>query len=116
VTHTTEKPPAASRGHDALSALLETEQALRERLDAARTEAERIVNDAREQAHTAESALEATIARELAALDVAHEREVRAELDAIADRARSDAAKYEQVPEARVRELAAGVVAMVFGA
>ena len=114
----THSPPktAAARGHDALSALLETEQALRERMDAATAEAKRIVDEARERARAAEAGLEATIARELAALDVSHARSVHDELAGIAEAARRDTGRLEQVSDARVRELAARVVERVFGA
>jgi vacuolar-type H+-ATPase subunit H len=115
VTHSPPKP-AATRGHDALSALLETEQALSERMDAAMAEAKRIADEARERALAAEAGLEATIARELAALDVSHARSVHDELARITEAARRDTERFAQVPDARVRELAARVVERVFGA
>jgi len=115
MTHTSVKPPPAARGHDALSALLETEHALRERLGAARAEAARIIEEATTRAQAAEAAMDATIARELAEFDAAHAASVRSELDAIAARAREDAARFTAVSDTRARELAALAADRVFG-
>jgi len=116
VTHPPSKTSAATRGHDALTALLETEQTLRERMDAAAAEAKRIVDGARDRAREAEAGLEAAIAREIAALDVSHAAAVRGELAAIAEAARRDAEKFAGVSDARAAELAARVLERVFGA
>jgi vacuolar-type H+-ATPase subunit H len=110
------RSPGAAHDGDALSALLATEHALRERLDAASEEARRMVDDARARAAAAERELDANAAREIAALDAAHEQALRIELAGIAERARADASRFDAVPDARVRELAARAVARLLGA
>jgi vacuolar-type H+-ATPase subunit H len=101
---------------DALSALLATEHALREQLDAAATEAAKIVADAHARATAAEAGLESAAMKAVADLDAAHERTMRDELAQITAAARADLARFENVPDARIRAMAERVVARVLGA
>lgn len=112
--HTKSHPPR--HDGDALSALLATELALREQFETARAEAEKIVADARMRAKTTESSLKAVTAAALAELGDAHEHAMRKELAQIRDVARADLARFEAVPDVRIREMAERVVALVLGA
>lgn len=112
--HTKSHPPR--HDGDALSALLATELALREQLEAARAEANTIVADARARAKATESNLKAVTAAALAELGDAHEHAMRQELAGIRDAARADLARFEAVPDDRIREMAERVVALVLGA
>lgn len=101
------KPPAGHHDGDALTALLATEHTLHEKLDAANTEAERIVADARARATAAEADLTVATTRELAALDAAHERSLQVELTTILAQAEADCARFENLPEEFLDDLAA---------
>jgi len=107
--------PSRTAG-DALSALLDTERALRERLDAATAEATRILDQARAAAIRSDLELESASARELAALESARAKALRDEIALIESRARADRARFEGVGEARIKELAARAVALVLRA
>jgi len=108
-------PPSRTNG-DALSALLDTEKALRERLDSAAAEAEGILGEARVKAADAERELETAAVRELAALESSRAKALQDELAVIATRSRADRARFEGVSDARIKELAARVVALVLRA
>jgi vacuolar-type H+-ATPase subunit H len=108
-------PPSRSQG-DALSALLDTEKALSERLATATTEATRILDEARAAAAAVERELESASARELAALESAKKKALEDELSLIATKARADRARFEGVGDARIKELASRVVALVLRA
>lgn len=107
--------PSRSNG-DALSALLDTEKALQERLATAVAEAKRILDEARSRASEAERELEAASTRELAALESSRARSLRDEIALIATHARADRARFEGVSETRIEELASRVVALVLRA
>jgi len=101
------KPPPARHDGNALTALLATEHTLRERLDAANTEAERIVSEARARAAATVAELDAATARELATLDAAHERALQSELTTILAQAEADCARFDDLPEQFLDDLAA---------
>ncbi len=105
--HNHAKPPAAHHDGNALTALLATEHTLREQLDAANTEAERIVAEAYTRAAATTADLDAATARELATLDAAHERALQSELTAILAQAEADCARFDALPEAFLDDLAA---------
>lgn len=101
------KLPAAHHDGDALTALLATEHTLREQLDAANAEAERIVSEARARTAAATADLDAATARQLAALDTAHERALQSELTTILAQAEADCARFDDLPNEFLDDLAA---------
>jgi len=116
VTHATTKSPSGAAHDDALSALLDTEHALLSRATLAAAEAKQLIDEATERARQAEEANAATMTRELAEFDAAHERAVRDELARVAAAARAEVDRFTSLSEARVGELAAMVAARVLGA
>jgi len=106
------RAPAAPRDQSGdLTALLELERALSERLAAAHAEADRIVADAREEAARREAGIEAEMAAARRALDarLAQEREGR--LGAVSEEARRRVAGWDGVGAPAVDRAAAAVVA-----
>lgn len=101
---------AITDGGDPLDALLVAEQSLAHRTEAAREEAVRIVRAARAEAEAAERALAETVARELAALEAAAGAALRLEVERIHAEAVRDRARYRDLADAQVNELARLVV------
>jgi len=116
VPHTLPSTGSSRSQGDALSALLDTEKALSERLATATAEATRILDEARDAAAAVEQELESASVRELAALESARQRSLQDELSLIATKARADRARFEGVSDARIKKLAVQVVALVLRA
>ncbi|HEY5545433.1 MAG TPA: hypothetical protein VIK50_05215 [Gemmatimonadaceae bacterium] len=95
---------------DGLSTLLETERELTTALEHAEEEAAAIVEAARTRAREMEQEFEASVAAELRDLDASQEAETAAAVSRTADEARARARRLGDVPEDRVRELAAAVL------
>lgn len=103
MTHTT--------AHSAdLDAVLHLERELADRLAAAQAEAERILNEAREEVARREAGLEAELARRARELDARLLAERERRLAALTREARERLAMWERIDDARV-DRAAGVVA-----
>jgi vacuolar-type H+-ATPase subunit H len=95
---------------DGLSSLLETERELTAELARADEESAAIVEAARTKAREMAQEFETSLAAELHDLDAAQETETAAAVSRTADEARAHARRLDEVPEDRIRELAAGVL------
>jgi vacuolar-type H+-ATPase subunit H len=100
---------------DGLGKLLETERALTAELERADDEAAAIVEAARTRARALEQEFDASLATELRRLDARQEAETAAAVSRTADEARARAQRLDDVPEDRVRELAAAVLQAFLG-
>jgi len=112
--HGKRSPTGSAAGNpsdtDGLSTLLETERELTTALEHAEEEAAAIVEAARTRAREMEQEFEASVAAELRDLDASQEAETAAAVSRTADEARARARRLGDVPEDRVRELAAAVL------
>jgi vacuolar-type H+-ATPase subunit H len=107
---TTGSAPGTSTGTDGLSSLLETERELTAELERADEEAAAIVAAARTRAREMEQEFQTSLAAELRDLGAAQEVETAAAISRTAEEARTHVQRLDEVPEERVRELAALVL------
>ena len=90
---------------DVLGKLLEREQQVTSRLDAARAEAERLVRDAREYARDTEASCESRIEERITSLSNSYEQELQSELQRIQAESAAEARRFAEENPARTRAL-----------
>ena len=103
----TKRPGEFGAGTDTLSRLLDREHHLALRLEVAKEEAGRVVDEAREYARQAEAACEALIEERTASLVVSHEQRLRDELQRIELEAGREASRFADSDPARMERLVA---------
>lgn len=101
------RPGEFDAGTDTLSRLLDREQHLGLQLDAAKADAERVVDEAREYARQAEAACEKVIAERTASLVVSHEQQLSEELQRIEFEAGREASRFANPDPERAERLVA---------
>jgi len=92
-------------GGDVLGKLLEREQQVTSRLDAARAEAERLVRDAREYARDTEASCESRIEERITRLSNSYEQELQSELQRLRVESATEARRFAEENPERTRTL-----------